>query len=220
MLHSRRRARHQFWAAMVVVATIALFSGLWTHHQNKGQSHNIELESGTLLPAPEELSPFDLVDLENKPFTKQNLKGKWSVLFFGFTQCPMLCPTTLSMLNKMYNKLAASHIKPMPQVVFISVDPDRDSTKSIADYLGSFNKHFVGATGSKVELTKLAKHLNILFMKVAKKNAKDANDYVIDHSGTLLLVNPDAKLTAVFSTPHDAIKLSHDLQTIEGNYHV
>jgi len=209
----------QFWLAGSAVAVIALLFGLWTFHQN-GSNKKIELQDGTILPIPHDISPFHLVSADDKPFTNANLKGHWSVLFFGFTRCPQLCPTTLSTLNNMYTTLAKNkNIKELPQVVFISVDPDRDNPKQIKKYLASFNKNFIGATGTKENIKKLTKEFSILFTKVNKPNAKDANDYVIDHSGTLLLVNPEVKLFAVFSTPHDAVKLSQDLLTIEENFH-
>jgi protein SCO1/2 len=205
--------RRQYRIATIAFAVIALCLGLWSFHQKSPEDSMIELENGT----PHDISPFHLVSADTTDFTNANLKGKWSFLFFGFTKCPELCPTTLTTLNKMVALLTEHKVEHMPQVVFISLDPARDTPSTMKNYLASFNKNFVGATGSEDSLKKLTSEFSVLYAKVAKNAAQD--DYVIDHSGTLLLVNPNAQLVAVFSTPHDATKLSHDLRTIEANYH-
>lgn len=209
--------RRQYRIATIAFAVIALFLGLWSFHQKNPADSPIELESGTLLPLPQDISPFHLVSADTKDFTNENLKGKWSFLFFGFTNCPELCPATLTTLNKMIALLTEHKVEQIPQVVFISLDPARDTPSTMKQYLASFNKDFVGLTGSEDSLKKLTSEFSVLYAKVTK-NATE-KDYVIDHSGTLLLVNPNAQLVAVFSTPHDATKLSHDLRTIEANYH-
>lgn len=209
--------RRQYRIATIAFAVIALCLGLWSFHQKNPADSPIELENGTLLPLPHDISPFQLVSADTKDFTNENLKGKWSFLFFGFTKCPELCPTTLTTLNNMVALLTEHKVEQMPQVVFISLDPARDTPSTMKQYLASFNKDFVGITGSEDSLKKLTSEFSVLYAKVAKNAADD--DYVIDHSGTLLLVNPKAQLVAVFSTPHDATKLSHDLRTIEANYH-
>lgn len=216
-MSTHSHARRQLLLAAIAFAVISMFLGVWTKH-NHHQKQGIQLENGTLLPVPQDISPFSLVSLDKKPFTKNNLVGHWNLLFFGFTRCPELCPTTLTTLNKTYEILSQRKKVPMPQVVFISVDPERDDPTTIKNYLASFNKHFIGATGKKADLKKLTASLNILFMKVQKTNSTDASDYQIDHSGTILLVNPNAQLLAIFSTPHNEEALSHDVEEIESKF--
>lgn len=219
-MNAFRHPRKQFIPLIVAFALIALLFGMWTQYNtSETPKHKFELEDGTILPIPHDISPFNLVGADNKPFTNQNLQGKWSMIFFGFTNCPMLCPTTLSTLNKMYQILEKDQVSTMPQIVFISLDPDRDTPKDIAKYLKSFNKHFVGATGKQKDLDKLTKEMNVVYeFSKNPHGKKDDNSYTVNHSGTLLLVNPQGKLFAIFSTPHDAQKLSHDLQAIETHF--
>lgn len=214
-----KHPRRQFIPLIVAFAAIALLFGMWTQYNTHDKSKPIELENGTIIPVPHDISNFNLVGLDNKPFTNQNLKGKWTMIFFGFTNCPMLCPTTLTTLNKMYEKLDQDHVATMPQVLFISLDPDRDTPKAIAKYLKSFNKHFVGATGKQEMLDKMTKEMNVVY-EFAKKphDKKDSKDYTVNHSGTIILVNPEGKLFAIFSSPQDAAQLSNDIKAIEKHY--
>jgi len=210
-------SRRQFTRLTIAFAIIALGFGLWLQYN----SHNpgrLKLKEGTIFPVPRDISPFSLVYADQKPFTNQNLKGHWSMLFFGFTNCPSLCPTTLNVLNKMYTAMQKDQIKQLPQIVFISVDPDRDTALKTNKYAMSFNKQFIGATGTKNNIKKLADELSIMYMKVKNTNANNPNDYQVDHSGTILLFNPQGQLLALFSTPHDADNLKNDMLAIERHY--
>jgi protein SCO1/2 len=205
--------------AAIAFAVLSLLFGLWVRFNQTGASNApLEIENGTLFPTPREIEPFQLVSAEQKPFTNTSLNGHWSVLFFGFTQCPQMCPTTLAMLNDTYQLIAAKKNVPLPTVVFISVDPDRDTPPVMKKYLSSFNKNFTGATGSQEELKRLTAALNILYMKVQKPNTDDPMSYQIDHSGTLLLVNPEGQLLALFSAPHTAETLAKNISAIETRY--
>lgn len=215
MQHSS--SRKQFTRLTIAFAMLALLFGMWMQF-NRHTNTDIKLQDGTIFPVPRDISPFSLVSADDKPFTNTNLKGHWSLMFFGFTNCPQLCPTTLTVLNNMYTTMHKQNVTPMPQVVFISIDPERDTTKKVKKYALSFNKNFIGATGDKEALKKLTTELNILFMKVKNTNANNPNDYQVDHSGTILLFNPEGQLFALFSTPHNAAKLSHDVTAIEKHY--
>ncbi len=212
------RNRNLFLATLAF-AVLSLLFGLWVR-QNKvgGFESPLNLENGTLFPVPHDITPFHLVSAEKKPFTNEDLNGHWSLLFFGFTQCPQLCPTTLAILNDTYQLLEKKKEVSLPQVVFISVDPDRDTPKVIQQYISSFNKHFKGVTGTQDEIKNLTAALNILYMKIPKQNGDDPMTYQIDHSGTLLLVNPEGKLLALFSSPHVADTLANNIATIESHY--
>ncbi len=205
--------------AAIAFAIISLLLGMWVRN-NQGSIHHspFDIENGTIFPVPHDISPFHLVNAQEKPFTNSNLTGHWSLLFFGFTQCPQLCPTTLAVLNDTYQQLEKKKNVELPQIVFISVDPERDTPPVIQKYIASFNKNFVGATGSQDEIKKLTAALNILYMKVQKPNTNDPMSYQIDHSGTLLLVNPEGKLLALFSSPHTAEGLANNIANIEAHF--
>lgn len=209
----------QYRVWLIAIAILALLFGLWAQHNlNKKANKPIVLTAGTLFPQPRAIAPFQLTDDYNKPFTNANLKGHWSLVFFGFTHCPMLCPTTLTTLNQAFQSLTQAKQQPMPQVVFISVDPERDTPKRIRNYLISFNKDFIGTTGKKANLDALTQQFNVMYAKVMASSDAEANEYSIDHSGTILLVDPNGQLYAVFSTPHDPQKIAADIATITSTY--
>lgn len=205
--------------ASIAFAVISLLLGMWVNHNQGGINQPVfDIENGTVFPIPRDITPFNLVNAEQKPFTNNDLNGHWSILFFGFTQCPQLCPTTLAILNDTYQQLEKKKNVKLPQIVFISVDPERDTPPVIQKYIASFNKNFVGATGSQDEIKKLTATLNVLYMKVQKPNTNDPMSYQIDHSGTLLLVNPEGKLLALFSSPHTAEILANNIAAIEARF--
>lgn len=215
-LLSRNR---NLFLATIAFAVLSLLFGLWfRQNQVAGFESPLNMENGTVFPVPHDIAPFHLVSADKKPFTNTDLNGHWSVLFFGFTQCPQLCPTTLAVLNETYQLLEKKKNITLPQVVFISVDPDRDTPPVIQKYISSFNKNFKGATGTQQEIKTLTAKLNILYMKIPKQNADDPMAYQIDHSGTLLLVNPEGKLLALFSSPHTADTLANNIAAIEERY--
>lgn len=173
-----------------------------------------ELDNATIYQKPRAIAPFSLQFVDGQPFTKADLKGHWSMLFFGFTNCAMICPTTMTELNKMYHILQQVKVKDLPQVVFISVDPERDSLKRIQGYVKAFNPAFLGATGSEAELSKLSRQLGAMYMKVRDKN--DPKHYAIDHSAFVVLVNPQAQAYGLLTTPHVADTLAHNYAVITG----
>lgn len=198
----------------IAFGVIALFFGIWSHHnlQANPLPRELSLKAGTALPTPREVAPFQLQSAPGgQAFTNAQLKGHWSMLFFGFTNCAMLCPTTLSTLNQFYGNLQSSKVTQLPEVLFISIDPERDSLKRITQFVSSFNKNFRGATGSEKQLDTMTNDLNILYNKAIPNKS---GDYQIDHSGTVLLIDPNGHLAAVFSPPLDPENLSKDYQVI------
>lgn len=206
-------AHHRPWIVLIIgVAIIALLLGVWVNH-NTAQSRDAKTQVATVLSQPRQIENFKLTEDNGQSFTNANLKDHWSLIFFGFTRCPDLCPTTLSILNQAYQLMEKNHLTPMPRVVFISVDPEHDAADGvIKKYLSSFNPNFIGATGNKAELDRLTQNLSVLYMKVTNKN--DNEHYMIDHSGTVLLINPKGDLAAIFSTPHQAAVMASDVSNI------
>jgi protein SCO1/2 len=213
------------WVGLViVVAVLALLFGLWTRHNTSSLNNQptLSLSNGTVLPQPRLINEFTLTDMSGRPFTRDHLHGHWSFIFFGFTHCPELCPTTLSTLDRMYKQLQTDHQDPLPQIVFVSVDPERDTPQRIKQYVTSFNPEFFGATGTAQQLEQMTQQFSVMYAKVMQQNANNQNtaqeDYTIDHSGTLLLVDPNGQLLAVFSTPHEATALAQSFQKIVSTY--
>ncbi len=199
---------------LLLISTVITLSLAATTTQASSLSQQVT--TATVLPQPRTLNAFTLTDSTNQPFTNQNLSGHWTFLFFGFTQCGSICPTTMASLKQIYANLQADKQK-LPQVVFISLDPERDTLPIIHQYVTGFDPSFQGATGSQKELTLLTQQLSVLYMKVKDPSPTAvATDYQIDHSGALLLINPKGALAAVFSMPHDPSQIAKDYTKIVG----
>ncbi len=167
-------------------------------------SHGIK---GLFYPQTKPLLPFQLTQIGGN-FTPENLQNHWSLLFFGYTYCPDICPVTLSMLSNMKANLSQVYpqIAGNTQFVFISVDSQRDTPEKLAEYVRFFDNDFIGITGSDEQISALTRQLGIVFLK-KPGNTKD--DYLIDHSAQILLINPQSEWVGVFSAPHEAETLAH-----------
>jgi protein SCO1/2 len=205
-------SRTQSIALAAVIAIVAVAAGIlsarWLlQHQAGAQS---ALATGTLLSPPRPLPPLALVDQDNRPFGTDRLRGGWSLLFFGFTSCPDVCPVTMSALAQTNKLLAALPERLRPRVVMISVDPERDTPERLAAYVKAFDPTFVGATGDKPAIDELAQRMGVL---VATRPLDDDN-YTVDHTTSVFLIDPDGALRALFSAPHTPKLIADDYRRI------
>lgn len=161
----------------------------------------LRLNGAIQFEKPRIVRDFQLLDQNNQPFTKENLKGKWSIVFFGFTHCPDICPTTMAKLNQVYKKLD-SDVAEQTQVILVSLDPARDTPKKLKEYVSFFNADFVGVTGDFMEIMKFTRDTNIAFKKVVQ-----GDDYTVDHSSNIVLFNPYGDYHGFFKAPHELAKL-------------
>ncbi len=155
---------------------------------------------GVLRPGPKQLQQFNLVDHNNQPFKLESLKKHWTFMFFGYTFCPDICPTTMSALTATMSQLKNNPeaVKDV-QVVFVSVDPQRDTIEKLAGYMGYFNKEFTGVTGKRDELDALVSQAGAGY---AIEPETAPGEYLVSHTSAIFLVNPDGELVASFSQPH------------------
>ncbi len=170
--------------------------------------------SATVLPDPVNLPEFSLLDHVGHKFARDNFKDKWSLLFFGYTHCPDVCPMTLSVLDNAYSILQQSGANTLPQVVFVSVDPERDNKDVLADYVAYFNSEFIGVSGEIIQLQALAKPLGIFFGTEKDADTEATNNYQVNHSISMLLIDPKARLRAIISPPHNAKDLAESYTKI------
>jgi protein SCO1/2 len=171
---------------------------------------SVPLASGTWLPQPAPLPAFHLTDMSGRDFDLQSLRGHPTLLFFGFTHCPDVCPTTLAALAQVQRSA------PLPdgRTVFVTVDPARDSAAVLRVYLGEFSPRFVGVRGSPAALAPLLANLHV----VATREDLPGGGYTMDHSATLYLIDTHARLAAVFSPPLAPADLSADLRRIAASH--
>ncbi len=197
--------RHIFVAA---VAITAIAFGTWLSF--KVASPPPVTQVATVLPVAGELPNFSLLDHNGDPVGRDVFKGHWNLVFFGFTHCPDICPLTMKVLSSARNQLAEDGIAPLPRVVLVSVDPERDTPENLAQYIAYFGEGNLGITGDLPELLKLTNGLGIFF----EKSAGDGENYSVDHSAVVLVINPDGRFKALFGAPHETDNFIHDLPLI------
>lgn len=163
------------------------------------------LDSGMPLSPRRSLPDFSLVDQHGAPFTRASLDGRWTLAFAGFTACPDLCPATLGILSALATKLGDAGAG--LQTLLISVDPERDTPGRMADFLDHFPAHFGGITGEPAELDRLITGLGLTYIKVPI----GADNYTVDHSAALVLVDPHGQVAAFFKPPLHPDRLAADL---------
>jgi protein SCO1/2 len=200
---------------VILLAIVAFMAGLFVsqHHSSKNMIDLKQLH-GTALKHPHEVSPFSLQGTNNKPFNNVSLNGSWTMMFFGFTHCGYVCPTTMAELGKMYRLLQERGVPVLPQVVMISVDPTHDSTDVLSNYVHAFDAHFYGARGSDAAVKRLAEEVGIAYFSVPDSDKTVHSQDNIEHTGTIILFNPKGQLVAFFTSPHHADFLARDYQLL------
>ena len=167
----------------------------------------------TVISNPRPLNPFALRDHKGEPFTLSSLQGKWTFLNFGYTYCPDVCPTTLSTLARLNAGLEKNGVDVPYQIVFVSIDPERDTETRLAEYVPYFSPGFVGARGEQGDLRKLTGQLGVLFVRVEEKE-NAGGEYLMDHTASVILIDPGGRLRAIFSAPHKASVMMEDFKII------
>lgn len=185
---------------LIVSAVIGLIVYKFTRPQILDQME-LRARDAILFDKPRRFSDFELVDHRGQPFRREQLQGKWSLLYFGFTECPDICPMTLIDLTHLMSALPED-IAANTQVILVSLDPARDTPEKLAEYMPNFHKEFIGVTGDFLTLRRFANELNVAFAKVTQ-----GDSYTVDHSGNIVLINPRGDYHAFFKPPFDSEKL-------------
>lgn len=150
---------------------------------------------------PRQFSDITLTDHNGNDFTRAQLQGKWSLIFFGFTHCPDICPMTLLELHRLLPDLPED-VRKNTQVILVTLDPARDTPQVLKEYVAAFNPNFIGVTGEFLTIRRFANEVNVAFAKVTQ-----GEDYTVDHSGNLVLINPRGDYHGFFKPPFDTEKL-------------
>jgi protein SCO1/2 len=168
------------------------------------------LATGTLLAPARPLADFSLIDNHGRSFGPAELRGHWSLMFFGYTQCPDFCPATLTTLAAVEKQLAAKAVEP-PQVIFVSVDAKRDTPAQLNRYVPNFDPAFVGLTAAdQAGIEAIAKRWGIA---VAIQFAANG-DYIVNHSEAIFVIDPDGNLAAILTGPFTVDALQGDFRRI------
>jgi protein SCO1/2 len=205
----------KFSIMITSVALAAMLAGVWlaaTYRENDSRAMLLPDQVMTLFPAPKPLTAFALTDHHNRIFDLASLKGKWSFLFFGYTHCPDICPTTLAILARARDNIAKSAVGTEDiQIVFISVDPNRDTASKLKQYVTHFHTTILGVTGDNLQIGNLAGQLGAAYEVSITPGMEN---YPVYHTAAVFLVDPQARYHAVFTPPLDAEVISSRFKVV------
>ena len=199
---------------VVLAALVAIVLGLTVHKVLGSKGDGLDkaalLDAGIiLLPQSRELPELTLTNVDGQPQALSSLKGKWTLVFFGYTFCPDICPTTLAQLRQL-NGLLPAETRSQLQILMVSLDPHRDTPEKLKQYLGFFDPAYLGLTGPLADIQTLANAVSIPFIPgdTSKEN------YTVDHSGNLVLLGPDGRQRGFIRAPLNNEKLKAQLPTV------
>ena len=199
---------------VVSFALLAMAAGFWLATKLTGpESDKLpQIQAAVVNPARQIAVP-ELKKHDGKAFTNEDLKGRWTLVFFGYTHCPDICPMTMNVLAQA-KKIARTEF---PQVVLVSVDPQRDTVDMLGDYVKYFDPEFIGVTGAENMIQALTLQTSVVYMKVPGSSG-DENDYLVDHSSSILLINPEGQLAAFLKAPHTPGSINDSVNKIRAAF--
>lgn len=206
----------------LAVAIVATGAGIWFATQSTDQTPSIDsvqrqLENTLILPEDFKTIPaFSLLDKNGDTVSEKLLQDRWTLLFFGFLNCPDICPMTMTTVADALIEIADKQAGlPRPQVLFVSVDPKRDRPENLKPYVEYFDPTFNALTGELNQIHELTRPLNIVVSYTADED--DPNEYTVDHTSSILLVDPALRLRGKFNSPHFPATIAADYQVLLDN---
>ena len=197
--------------AMAILAIFAISAGFYISLKQAQQSQletpNIE---GLFWPNPKQINEFSVLDHDGKIFGLEQMRGKWSFIFFGYSHCPDVCPVTMAIMADAYKELAADNSD--LQVIFASVDPERDTTEKLSQYANYFHPDFIGLGGSDEMIKSLTGQIGVAYYL---NNEDQTEGYLVDHSASIFLIDPFGRLVGKLSPPHEKDKIIQQFTNIK-----
>ena len=208
---------------VMLLALVAISAGVWfaqwQQAGNKPELEALQAELENTLVFPDDyktLPAFQLVNEDGQSIDQTSFDQQWSMLFFGFTQCPDVCPITLAVLRDALKLIAEDSPETSPfEIVFTSVDPNRDPPEVLKPYISGFNTNVRAMTGELNDVLGFAKAMNIVVAYNADEN--DSSHYSVDHTASILLIDPDKNIRAKFNVPHEPDKVASDYIALLSN---
>lgn len=200
--------------ALLLIAILALSGGIWAAKFLLQQPGKVDELASTRFPEARKIGAFELIDHHHRAFNNASLHDYWSFVFFGYTHCPDVCPTTLSVLNSVAQLLGDNG--PPVRFIFVTVDPQRDTPEQLASYVSYFNGDFIGVTGTADGIDQLTRQLGVMHMQVA--NEASPESYLVDHTASVFLFDPDGRYHAVFTPPLSAKDMADAFRTMEKDF--
>lgn len=194
----------------IILAAFAAGFGLWAgqHWLNKTPSKPVAaLQTVRMFPEVRQIPDFSLQGADGKVFNKASINQHWTLVFLGFTHCPDICPTTLGELSKAQKQWETLPVGTRPRVLFVSVDPERDTPKALAEYAAFFHKDTLTATAPEPALGDFVQSIAMVYAKKPLENG----DYTMDHSATIVVLNPQGNEVGIIRPPFAPEKIAADL---------
>ncbi len=187
-------------------------AGLW--FGTKQTNPDLSALSGFSFPNPEQLVDIDLINHDREPLTASSFKDKWTFIYVGYTFCPDACPMALTTLNQL-STLLDKKTEQQAETLLVSVDPERDTPEHMKNYVKYFNQGFSAATGTPEAIRHFADQVSAVY---SLPDDKTDPNYLVDHSSSIILINPDAAVQAIFTPPQDAATLANDFELLVAHY--
>ncbi|MFW2372233.1 MAG: SCO family protein [Gammaproteobacteria bacterium] len=193
------------------IAVAAVFAGIWLGYSTQDDKQlagsNTPPIQGAILPSARPLRDINLYTANGLAFSKKDFEQHWSLVFVGYTHCPDVCPNTLSVLSQVSSLMEEQQLNP-PRIIFISIDPQRDKPELIDQYVKYFNQAFIGVTGNEKELASISQQLSVVYAKAPGADGLITEDnYLMDHSSSLILINPKAQVQSFLTAPHTPMQI-------------
>lgn len=198
---------------LILVAALAAGLGLWAarRHFGNAAADRPALQAVRLFEQPREIPAFSLRQSDGTQLISGELKGHWTLVFLGFTHCPDICPTTLAELAQAQKQWQPLPDARRPRVLFVSVDPERDTPIKIGGYAHAFHRDTLAATADLPALESFAKSLSLVFMKVSAAEGAPADQYSVDHSAAIAVLDPQGRMAGVIPPPLQPTAIAEDL---------
>jgi protein SCO1/2 len=202
--------------AWILVVALAAGIGLWAGNRwfSAGKPTLPQTQVVRLFPQPRALPAYSLQQSDGTRLVPGELQGHWTVVFLGFTHCPDICPTTLAELAQAQKRWETLPDSTRPRVLFVSVDPDRDSAILAGEYAHAFHRDTLAATGDVPSLEAFARSLSLVFMKVPPEAGAPADRYNVDHSATLAVLDPQGRMAGIIQPPLVPQAIAADLSAL------
>lgn len=201
----------------ILAAALAAALGLWAAQRYFGHvsaSQWPQTQAVRLFDPPRELPAFSLRQSDGTQLVPGELKGHWTLVFLGFTHCPDVCPTTLAQLAQAQKQWAGIPESTRPRVLFVSVDPERDTPDRIGEYAHAFHRDTFAATADVPALEQFARSLSMVFAKVPAEAGTPAEQYTLDHSAALAVLDPQGRMSGVVQPPFDPKAIAADMAAL------
>jgi len=195
--------------AMAFIVILATGTGFYLSiKQSQERKKQSAVAQGVFWPNPKQMNDFSTEDHNGEVFGLDKMKGKWSFLFFGYTNCPDICPITMSVMADAYKELTTEYES--IQTIFVTVDPERDTTNNLSSYVSYFDKNFIGLKANLENESSLIRQIGIAYYH----NKQDEN-YLVDHPASIFLIDPEMRLLAKLSPPHKSKKIINQFKEIK-----